>query len=104
MSEKKLQKIMTHIVKHHDGLRSRFDSKEAFSKVEKNVNHNEMWSTKYVDLSNMNKDLQEQEISKLENVAQQGINISNGPLMKISYIKKQTKMSKQSLDYSSFNC
>ncbi|MFE4896976.1 amino acid adenylation domain-containing protein [Peribacillus butanolivorans] len=87
MSEKKLQKIMTHIVKHHDGLRSRFDSKEAFSKVEKNVNHNEMWSTKYVDLSNMNKDLQKQGISKLENVAQQGINISNGPLMKIVCIK-----------------
>lgn len=83
LSEKRLMKIMAHIVKHHDGLRSRFTSKEAFSQIEKNTDPNENWTLNYVNLSNMNKDIQEQEIVKLGIDAQEGINISNGPLMKI---------------------
>ncbi|WP_185150853.1 non-ribosomal peptide synthetase [Peribacillus simplex] len=86
LNEKLLQKIMAHIVTHHDGLRSRFNKDEAFSKVEKHIDPAENWTMNYVNLSNMNKDKQEREIARLGNDAQQGLNISNGPLMKIECI------------------
>ncbi len=74
---------MAHIVRHHDGLRSRFNREESFSQVEKQIGPSENWTLNYVNLSNLNKDQQGREIARLGIGAQQGINISNGPLMKI---------------------
>ncbi|CAN7459412.1 amino acid adenylation domain-containing protein [Peribacillus frigoritolerans] len=83
LNEKRLQRIMAHIVRHHDGLRSRFNREESFSQVDKHIDTSENWTLNYVNLSNLNKDQQEREIARIGIGAQQGINIINGPLMKI---------------------
>ncbi|MFC0562216.1 non-ribosomal peptide synthetase [Halalkalibacter alkalisediminis] len=87
MNENRLNQIVAQLVKHHDAFRTRFTASEEFSTVERAEKHQAFWQAVYLDHSNLREVQLQQEISQLEKIAQKGINIINGPLMRVVCLK-----------------
>ncbi|WP_332629890.1 amino acid adenylation domain-containing protein [Halalkalibacter flavus] len=87
INENKLNQIVAQLVKHHDAFRTGFSASEEFSTVETVEKHQAFWQALYMDLSNLHEVQILREISRQEEIAQKGINITNGPLMRVVCIK-----------------
>lgn len=83
-----IEKILTHIVEHHDGLLTLFEKRD--NKYIGNIDsEHKTWELVYKDIHHLDEETRIRVRDEWESKAQASLDISNGPIMKMLVLKEQ---------------